>query len=243
MSEIRNRTSISINDFISDIYQPNKKPVIFWDTCSLLEIIRFLYRKGDVNSYKTLNKINGLIQSNLLHSIASSLTIIEWNNHQKDVLENIESSLEKTEYYHRNCIETINEINTTTYLSESISDKNLLEDLERLADDILSRTIFIETEEIADKALDRVSLKRAPANKKNEFKDCAVWETMILVSERINEVNQPDDNYNKIFYSVNTDDFIDKSREPKIFYATLLSEASVVDLICCSNLIEVDSKL
>ncbi|MEY8847356.1 PIN domain-containing protein [Psychroserpens sp. XS_ASV72] len=243
MSEINGAISISINHFVTNVYVPNKKPILFWDTCSLLEIIRFLYRKGDVNSYRILNKINGLIQSDDLHSIASFLTVQEWNDHQQDVINEIENSLIKTGTYHKNTIDTINEINTTTYQSERIDNKNLLNDLERLADDIISKTHFIESAEIADKALQRVALKIAPSNKKNEFKDCAVWETMILLSERINNVNQPGDNQNKIFYSVNTDDFVDKSREPKQFYARLLTEASVVDLICCSKLDEVNNKI
>lgn len=243
MSEINGRAVISIDDFVSTIYNTNKQPIIFWDTCSLLEIIRFLYRKGNAESYIILNKINGLIQSDSLHSVASRLTIIEWNNHQSDVIEEMKKSLALTGKYHNNCIETINEINTSTYISETIHDKNLLIDLERLADDIISKTHFIQTDEISDKALERVALKQAPANKKNEFKDCAVWETMVLLSDRVNTVNLPEDDFNKIFYSVNTADFIDKGKTPLQFYATLLTEASMVDFICCSKLEEVNLKL
>ncbi|MBO6573164.1 MAG: DUF4935 domain-containing protein [Balneola sp.] len=243
MSEIRGKDAISIDDFVSTVYSENKRPFLFWDTCSLLEIIRFLYRKGNVETYRILNTINGLIQSDELISVASSLTIVEWNNHQNDVINEIKTSLLKTGEYHKNCIETINQINPRALSSETIHDKQLVEDLERLADDIITKTYFIETEEIADKALQRVSLKKAPASKKNEFKDCAVWETMILLSERINSVSLPEDEHNKIFYSVNTDDFVDKSREPRLFHRSLLTEAAAVDFSCCSTLNEVNLKI
>lgn len=243
MSEIKGQTILSIDDFVANIYDSNKQSVLFWDTCSLLEIIRFIYRNGDVNSYRILNKINGLIQSNTLHSVASELTITEWNNHQEQVKNDFEKSLIKTGEYHKNCIETINEINTFELNSEAIHDKNLLTDLGRLADDIITKTHFIQTDEIANKALKRVELKIPPASKKNEFKDCSVWETMVLLSERINAVNSDTDIFNKIFYSVNTDDFVDKSRAEKRFYANLLTESSMMDFICCSKLDEVNTRI
>ncbi|NDP22295.1 MAG: DUF4935 domain-containing protein [Paludibacter sp.] len=239
MSKITSCTISSIENFVVDIYSPNKKHIIFWDTCSLLEIIRFLYRGGNVNSYKNLNSINKLIQRDEIYSIASTLTIKEWNDNEAIVIDRFKNDLKLTSKYHKDSIETINEINTTAYDSESIFDKNLTEDLISLAESIILKTIFIETNDIANKALDRVSYRRPPANKKNEFKDCAVWETMYLVCDKINQTKLQTDNYNFVFYTVNTDDFIDKSREPKIFHGSLLSEASVVNMICCQKTEEV----
>jgi hypothetical protein len=239
MSIISGKPILQINDFVS-LYNSSKKQILFWDTCSLLEIIRFIYKNGTVNDYNILNKINGLIQSDLLYSIASGLTIKEWNDHEQDVKDFVTDSLSKTGVYHLNSIQVINEINTTSYLSESIHDKNLVNDLSILADSIIDKTFFLEATEIANKALERVSFKRPPANKKNEFKDCVVWETMLLVSERIELTKNVGDSYNKIFYTVNTEDFINKSLLPKAFHGILQTEASMVDLICCQNLNEVN---
>ncbi|KAF2079981.1 PIN domain-containing protein [Flavobacterium sharifuzzamanii] len=242
MSKISGKSALSVDDFVA-IYNANKKNILFWDTCSLLEIIRFLYRNGNVNDYKILNEINALIQSDSFYSIASALTIKEWNDNEELVINSVKDSLIQTTDFHFNTINVINEINATIYESESLHDKNLVNDLVKLAESIISKTYFVETDEVANKSLERIAFRRPPANKKNEFKDCVVWETMILVSERINATKEAADNYKKIFYTVNTDDFIDKSRMPKTFHGALIAEASVVDLICCQNLKEIKNFL
>ena len=239
MSKINISAISTIDDFVVKIYGVNKKHILFWDTCSLLEIIRFLYRGGSLNTYKNINTINKLIQRDEIYSIASSLTIKEWNDNEKKVIESFQESLNLTSKYHKFCIETINEINTTTYQSEVLFDKKLKDDLISLAESIIQKTIFIETNEIANKALERVSYKRPPAHKKNEFKDCVVWETMYMICDKINKSKVATDKFNFVFYTVNAEDFVDKSREPKLFHSVLLTEASVVNMICCINSEEV----
>lgn len=147
--------------------------------------------------------------------------------------------MQKTSTFHKNSIEVINEINATSYVSECLHNKYLLETLEIFAKTVLEKTIFLDTEDIANKALIRVADKKAPASKKQEFKDCAVWEIILLVSEKIKKANPTDTTYTRAFYTVNTDDFIDKSREPKVFYTSLLSEASLATFICCKAIEEV----
>lgn len=239
MSKVVNPIVCSISDFVTNTYNLQKKNILFWDTCALLEIIRFIYRNnGDVNTYRAINTINGYIQSDSIYSIASSITIKEWNDNEAIVTTGFRDSLVKTTDYHKNSIDVINEINSTSLVSESLHNKRLLFDLEILAQSVLSKTIFLETDEIANNSLVRICNKLPPANKKNEFKDCAVWETMRLVSELIENTKAPTDSFEKVFYTVNTDDFIDKSREPKIFHGQLLSEASILNFICCKDINE-----
>lgn len=239
MSKINGRPIVTIEDFVTTIYNNNKKNIIFWDTCALLEILRFIYKDGDINSYNALNTINALIQSDTIYSIASALTINEWNDNENFVVDEITKSLKLTSKFHKTSIEVINKINTSAYISEPIFNKNLLEDLRLMADSIILKTTFLDTPEIANKALERLSLKKAPASKKNEYKDCAVWESMYLVCEKINNTKVAGDNFSFVFYTVNPNDFIDKSREPKQFHGTLLAEAAVVNMICCQKVEEV----
>lgn len=239
MSKVVNPIVYTISNFVTNIYNLQKKNVLFWDTCALLEIIRFIYRNtGDVNTYRAINTINGYIQSDSIYSIASSITIKEWNDNEGIVTTAFSDSLVKTTGYHKNSIDVINEINSTSFASESLHNKRLLSDLEMLVQSILNKTIFLETAEIANNSLTRICNKLPPANKKNEFKDCAVWETMKLVSELIESTRIPTDSFVKVFYTVNTDDFIDKSREPRIFHGQLLSEASMLNFICCKDINE-----
>lgn len=245
MSKIVNPTIYSVNHFVNNIYNAQKKQILFWDTCALLDIIRFLYRNnGNIATYRCLNSVNNLIQSDAIYSISSSLTIREWNDHEDKVKDEIRLSLQKTSVYHKNTIEVVNAINSTSYISESLHNKRLLETLEIFAKSVLDKTFFLGTEDIANKALIRVADKKAPASKKQEFKDCAVWETMLLVCEEIRNVSPMDyGSYNKVFYTVNTDDFIDKSREPKVFYPSLLSESSLKGFVCCKVIDEVYAAL
>lgn len=240
MSKINNPVEYSITDFVQNVYSTNRRPVLFWDTCSLLEVLRFPYRGGNLVSYQTLNRINGLIQNDNIYSLASSLTITEWNDHEDNVKGDTQESLIKTGNYHDTCIQIINEIFTTTHSSESLHDKQLVQSLEALADSILSKTIYLQTNEVANDALERVRDKRPPASKKQEFKDCTVWETILRLSRAIHSIETVN---RQVFYTVNTDDFIDKSREPKIFHGVLLTEASLSNLVCCSNLTEVNAVL
>lgn len=118
--------------------------------------------------------------------------------------------------------------------------KDLVQSFEALAESILSKTIFLQTNEIANNALERVRDKKPPASKKQEFKDCSVWETILKLSRDIHAVET---NNLQVFYTVNTDDFVDKSREPRRFHAALLTEASFSNLNCCSNVEEVNVRL
>lgn len=236
MSNINNPSEFSITNFVRVVYSNDRRPILFWDTCSLLEVLRFPYRGGNLVSYQNLNTINSLIQNNNIYSVASSLTITEWNDNEGKVKTDMEDSLIKTSNYHDTCIQIINEIFASTHSSPSLHDKGLVQNFETLVDNILSNTIFLQTNEIANRALQRVSEKRPPASKKQEFKDCTVWETVLMLSSCIYELESE---IRQIFYTVNTDDFVDKSREPKIFHSVLLTEASLSNLVCCSNLTQV----
>jgi hypothetical protein len=234
MSVINNPIVRPIQDFVANEYSLSPKPVLFWDTSSVLEILRFPYRKGDLNSYRALNRINGLIQADTIYSVASSLTITEWNDHQENIKLETQESLEKTQHYHNTCIQIINEIFGSAYIVETIHDKGLADNFEVLADSVIARTIFLTTDEIAQPALDRVRLKQPPSKKKPEFKDCAIWETALKLSRDIYAI---DPAHHQVFYSVNTEDFIDKSKNPLMFHAILLTEASLSRLHC-SYLVE-----
>lgn len=229
MSSINSFVELTIQDFLTNVYSASPNRLIFWDSSALLEIIRFPYRGGDIHSYRALNRINGLIQANNIYSIASSITITEWNDHEDNIKSEVQSSLEKTHNYHSNCIQIANEIYGTSLPSETIQDKGLVESFEALADSIIGRTYFIRTQEIADSALDRVRLKRPPSKKKPEYKDCAIWETALKLSRDILPIDAVN---HQVFYTVNTEDFLDKSNLPLAFHAVLLSEASSSRLHC-----------
>lgn len=224
MSNI-NPLTISINDFFQNHFIPNPKNIILWDTCSLLDLLRLPYRNGDINSFHNIIQIKALIDNNSIYSICSSLTIAEWNEHEAKVKIATQDSLLTTSILHKNSIDIINDIFTSAHMTTKLDDKGLVNELERIADDILSRTQFVMTDEIANAALWRVANKFPPASKKQEFKDCAIWETALAIGSGVSGSGSG----NKVvFFTVNAEDFIDKSRTPQVWHGKILSEATTI---------------
>jgi hypothetical protein len=216
---------ISIDDFINH-YNDAKKNILFWDTCCLLDILRFPYRNsGNLSAMQSLIAIKTLIENDEIYSVCSSLTEVEWNNNEGNVKTIMQDNLELTTNYHKNSIDIINHIFSTANPTSSLHDKGLLQELENIVDQILSKTIFLNTDTISESALWRVTQRRPPASKKQEFKDCAIWETAISVGSRIQGQG------NKfVFFTVNTDDYMDKSRTPKIIHNAINSEAVTYEI-------------
>lgn len=229
MSNINHPHITSIEDFVDNIFLPNPKNILIWDTCSLLEILRFPYRGGNLNTFKLINKLNALITSDTIYSVCSELTITEWNDHQESVRLETEKSLTKTSEYHENSISIINDILGSGHVSISLTGKQLTETFEIIADQILSKTIFVQTETIANDALQRVAQKKPPGSKKPEFKDCAIWETSLSISAK---AFAKATGRRTVFFTVNTDDYVDKGRTPKTLFGTLITDAVTASLDC-----------
>jgi hypothetical protein len=212
--------SKSSADFVQNIFSAEPKPIFFWDTCSLLEIIRLVYRGGNLNSLKSIIEIKGLIDSGAIYSICSELTIKEWNDNFDHIKSETQKSLNLTSIFHKDGIDMINHIFSTTYSSDHTGDKGLVAELEKIADGICQSSIFLTTDSIAQNALTRVKNKLPPSAKKPEFKDCAIWETVLDLASQVQFAG-----LNFVFLTVNTDDYVDKGRTPRKIHGNLISEA------------------
>lgn len=220
------------DDFHSE-YIANPKPIFFWDTCGLLEIIRFVFRKN--NGRATLNAILELankVDNNEIYCVTSELAAIEWDDNVDTALKDMRESLLKTENYHALAAATINTILPGTVQSDPISTFRLEEVLRDIALNIAQSSHFIRYQDVAEDTLTRVAAKTPPAKEKDaEIKDCAFWETMLRVCKNIKEA-MPGGSPNKVFYTVNTKDFADKSRGNAVFFRELQAEANLLDFSC-----------
>jgi len=221
-----NPPTIGISDFVQNHFNLNPRNILLWDTCSLLDILRLPYRNGNINTFQNLIRIKELIDNNTIYSVCSSLTIAEWNEHEPKVKQETESNLLLTSDFHKNSVDIINSIFTTTHPTTKLDDKGLVYELENIADEIVAKTQFVTTDEIADSALWRVANKRPPASKKREFKDCAIGETTLAIGSGINGSGQK-----TLLFTVNTNDFMDKSRTPAVLHGNILSEATTIGVI------------
>jgi hypothetical protein len=219
MSKI-NFPTISINDFVQNHLSQNFIGILFWDTCSLLDIIRLPYRNGDINSLSSIIELKNMIDNGTILSVCSSLTITEWNEHEDKSIQETNKNLGLTSTFHKNSVDMINRVFSTTYSTTQLDDKGLVAELENIAVEILNKTFFLNTDTISDNALWRVAQKKAPASKKQEFKDCAIWETVLSLASIIQG-----NGVKVVYFTVNTDDYLDKSRNPNIPYSSINSEA------------------
>lgn len=243
MSTIGGRNAIleSIADFTS-VYQTAPKPLIFWDTCGLLEYIRFIYRKNNgINTLNAMIRVSNLVNNDDVYSVASELSMVEWDDNEPSVTKAVSEDLKRTEEYHSLAVETINSLLGSSKISEPISIYNIESMLRDIALNIATQTHFLKYDDISNATLLRAALKQPPAHKKHEIKDCAVWETMLQLCREINAVlgSCPV----RIFYTVNTDDFADKSRIPNTFHHSLLADATLLNFCCALSIDDVNNLL
>lgn len=119
-----------------------------------------------------------------------------------------------------------------------LKDKKLVDELENVSAEILRNTVYLETKPIAELALHRVVDKKPPASKKGEFKDSAIWETVIELGRKISSVLPP-----IIFFTVNIDDFYNKGVTPHVPHRALAAEGAQYNVIIISDLIEIRNSL
>ena len=226
-------TCVAIDNFILGVIDRPDIPIVFWDTCALLNIIRFIYRE-DGSDLQFINKIIDIyskIQKDDVFSVSCEINISEWNDNIDKTLSDFSESLKRTTDYHKNAINVINVLKGTTKVSESLILDNLDSELQNIALAIIGKTQFLKiNSEISFNALRRVVQKDPPAQRKNEFKDCAIWETMLELNRKLNSLGLIQ---KRVFYTINTEDFCDKNGS---FLFRLSSEATTWGFVCASKL-------
>ena len=186
MSTINNPIVVSKDDAIR-LLDTNPKPVIFWDTCSLLDIIRLPIpdRKQSVNKLKNVMAIRQKIESGDIISLASILTVKEFNDHVGHTQAEVKRAAHRiTEEYNKylNFVKTANPAITSQPVD--LAAFNLEISLNDIVQDIAVNTRFIDREDLfLRNAEARVTGKIPPAKKKGEFKDCYIWSTCLAVRQ------------------------------------------------------------
>lgn len=230
-----------ITEFVNTVYSANNKPIIFWDTCALLEIVRFVFNNHEDATvvYGHIKYIADKILNDEIYSVASEINIDELNDNHTKAINFVVDSLQKTTGFHANAIKTANALNGTALVSESLVDKHIDTLLNQLLLSVISKTHFLELEEKhSHSALQRVRTNTPPAGKKQEFKDCAIWETSLGLFREIAAIRQ---DLNNVFYTVNIDDFcvVNKNNNTVQFLFHLVSEATTFNFNCCKTISEV----
>lgn len=210
-----------------------KKPVIFWDTCSLLDIVRIPLpeRNNTVDLVQKVIEIKNKIVTGDIVSLSSALCVTEFNNHIERWIRELESESKRLSKSCNKFIDFINEINfgvpTISHIDLSIYK---VEDvLVQITHAIIYKTLFIKEEStFAEFAHFRTTNKVPPAKKKGEYKDCYIWGTCLEVRQL-----STDKAYSYNFMSSNTTDYADKTKSK--FVTEIAHEASLNNITYFPN--------
>lgn len=224
MMSISNPTLVSLNDVV-DLLDTANKPVLYIDTCSLLDILR-LPLPGRDNSLTDLNallEIRNLFTSGDAVAISSEICVKEYNDHASTYIDSYPIESEKIQKPVNMFLDFINASGIAGSVIPKVDLK--IYSLEVFFSDvvksIVDKTSFVIVDQsLKQKAHNRTIDKVAPASKKGEYKDCIVWETFIRI--RTQQLNKS----NPAFYlSSNTADYC---KMPKTwdFHPQLMSEVN-----------------
>lgn len=234
---------LTADDFIANHFTGSPKNVVFWDTCSLLNIIRFIYREEGVFQDKidSIIAIHDKVVAGHIYSVTSEVVIDEWNSHVEETLSKLKEDLVLTSGYHEKGIIVANRINNASWTSEPLTGKGIEQKLLKLVKEIIDKTFFLRYDEtMAYNALVRTITKRPPAGVKEEFKDCAIWETICELAVKMNNV---DSSKTKVFYTVNTADFCQKKSDPPVILYQLSAEAITKSFEVCFTIEDTASRI
>lgn len=229
----------SAKQFRNQVFALSPKPIVFWDTCALLNIARFIYREdpGDITTYEAIKKLHDSILANTILSVTCETVINEFNANIDKTVQETTDSVARTYNYYKNVADVCNALDGSTISIPDLRANGLPVKLYDLVKDIICHTIFVPVDITTTKnAYERVVQGIPPAKKKQEFKDCNIWE---VCQETFRQVNTVNDNLLKIFYTVNTEDFcVIQNKQPQGFYQNLVMEATGNRALCCKTIFE-----
>ncbi len=183
-------------------------PVIFLDTCIILDIIRVLHRE-EIDK-KILESAKNLIRRSKtanLWLITSEIVEIEWNNNIDTVIRELRSEIRKLEKNLLRLKSVLEDIFPETYIRyPDIKSYSLDIFLRNLSEKLLKSSIsFLNDDECLAKSTLRVIRNEAPASRgKSEAKDCMIIEHYLKISECLHKNGFSE---RRIFITSNNNDY------------------------------------
>lgn len=197
MATIRPFKKIFLSQVTAEI--PAGKPIVFWDTCSLIYILTIAVRESfpDFPFYK---EMLDWIENDEIISVTSSIVWDEFNDHYTEEHDNAARDIDKLRELIRNYANLQGEPVKAQLigLANSINLIDILEDIEMR---VWNKTFVINEErQLADLAHYRVLHKMSPSMVKDQYKDAYIWCTFMSVASQLAGVR-------KFFITDNKEDY------------------------------------
>lgn len=181
---------------------PNDKPIVFWDTCSLLYIISIPLRDafGDYNVYSQLLKH---IEDGDILSVTSTVVFEEFKQHADVLYNDILKDESRLVNIYKNYAKLIGDPDKTV-INDAASRIHLSDILVDVSNRVWSNTYVINEDNLyKDIAHYRVMNKMSPAREKGEYKDSYIWASFMNMSQKLNN------GLLRAFMTDNTEDYCD----------------------------------
>lgn len=166
---------------------PNNKPIIFWDTCALLDIIRIPFRDNfDINTLKSYMRLADLIEAGDVLSVTSSLVSIEFDNNYNKQIVDLRRSLNKVKQNTKEYADYMQDRALGSTIKTTVDQLEVEQTFVDICDRITRNTVLIGSIKKIEKiAQSRVIYKVVPAIDKGEYKDCFIWTTCVMLVHEI----------------------------------------------------------
>lgn len=178
---------------------PAGKPIVFWDTCSLIYIISIAVRNS-FSDYSHYMDLLSWIENDEIVSVTSSIVWDEFNDHYQEEYERANDDIDMLRELIKNYA-GIHQEPVRGQLLNLAHDINLITILENIESRVWGKTYVInEEQELAKLAHYRVLHKWSPSKVKDQYKDSYIWCTFMSVAQKLTEVR-------KFFMTDNKEDY------------------------------------
>lgn len=203
-------------------------PIIYWDTCALLDIIRIPLKDRKELDKKTQDQYVAFakwITNGSLISVTSDLVLEEFSHNYDKIRKQLDDQT-------KNLINSVDE--QTDYMENAVDAARIKNELQKLenykivtdvAMKIWSNTVVIRSQKAFMKNADyRIRNYVKPSGGQESYKDCYIW---VCFMELMNQIRPTAQSY---FFTVNTADFAE-SRNNKVLHHDLQNEISQPNII------------
>lgn len=196
----------SVTDVCSEIMQ-RESPVLFIDTCSILDIINSVHMNVFSENYaiSALELIS--LHGNDVWLTTSQNVKEEWNDNIDAVISTMEREILKVDRNISSMLMVVNALLNASYSTpQKISSLNITKHIRSLSETFLNTCLTLERKDVHTiRAMQRVRKNEAPARKgKPEPKDCEIVESFLELAQQLRKSGFAQ---RLIFFTANKEDF------------------------------------
>lgn len=218
---------------------PDNKPVIFWDTCSLLYFNSIVDRRA-YGEYEWDKKLLDLVVKGDVYSVTSTVVYHEFDSYH-DELKNRdvdrENALKSSMAEYGKILGGQDEID----LNHGMNALRLSAHMDSMIRELWRHTFVVDDDSnFYVKAHNRVLGKIPPSSEKQQYKDCYIWESFLALCDIIPHKGQA------IFMTENTEDYCGRKKSDTILpsiQSELVGHQGMISLTKCRLWVEVAKRL